>query len=102
VQANILAATVSSSNPVINGIVNIACGATTTLLQLQQMLRDQVARVKGIPPTEIPEPSCEPFRQGDILQSLADISLAKEALGYYPSHSVEEGIAELVAAELSK
>lgn len=102
VQANILAATVSSSNPVINGVVNIACGATTTLLQLQQMLRDQVARTKGLTPTEIPEPQCEPFRRGDILHSLADISFAKEALGYYPSHSVEEGIAELVAVELSK
>lgn len=102
VQANILAATVSSSSSVINSVVNVACGATTTLLQLQALLREHVAKVKGFPVEEIPEPACEPFRQGDILHSLADISLAKEALGYYPSHTVEEGIAELVSAELSR
>ena len=100
VQANILAATVPSTNSVINGVVNIACGATTTLLQLQQMLRDHVAQVRGYAPSEIPQPEFAPFRKGDIPHSLADITLAKEALGYFPSHSVEDGIAELVTAEL--
>jgi len=100
VQANILAATVSSSSRVINNVVNVACGATTSLKELQQMLREEVAKAKGFSPGEIPEPKYEPFRKGDILHSLADISLAKEALGYYPSHSVVEGIAELVSAEL--
>ncbi len=101
VQANILAATVSSTSPVINNVVNIACGATTSLLQLEQMLREQVAKTRGFSRDEMPEPSFEPFRQGDILHSLADISLATEALGYYPSHTVEEGISELVSAELA-
>lgn len=101
VQANILAATVTSSNRVINNVVNVACGATTTLRDLQQMLREEVAKIKGFSPAEIPEPKCEPFRAGDIHHSLADISLAKEALGYFPSHSVAEGIAELVSVELA-
>ena len=101
VQANILAATVASDNPVINKVVNIACGATTTLAQLQGMLREEVARVTGCDAKEIPQPKHEPFRKGDIPHSLADISLAKEALGYFPTHTVEEGIAELVRAELS-
>jgi len=100
VQANILAATVPAQNRVINGVVNIACGATTTLMQLQAMLREQVARVLGCSSGDIPQPKNEPFRKGDIPHSLADISLAKDALGYFPSHSVEEGIAELVRAEL--
>jgi UDP-N-acetylglucosamine 4-epimerase len=102
VQANILAATVSSSNRVINSVVNVACGATTTLGELQQMLRAQVAKAKGFSAEDIPEPKYEPFRKGDIAHSLADISLAKDALGYYPSHSVEEGITELVSSEVSR
>jgi UDP-N-acetylglucosamine 4-epimerase len=101
VQANILAATVAASSPVINRVVNIACGATTSLLQLQGLLREQIARVTGCDPKEIPQPKHEPFRKGDIPHSLADISLATEALGYSPTHTVEEGIAELVRAELS-
>jgi UDP-N-acetylglucosamine 4-epimerase len=100
VQANILAATVAAQNLVINRVVNIACGATTTLMQLQAMLREQVARVLACNASDIPQPKNEPFRKGDIPHSLADISLAKEALGYFPTHSVEEGIAELVRAEL--
>ncbi len=102
VQANILAATVNSSNRVINNVVNVACGATTTLRELQQMLRAQVVKAKGFSAEDIPEPKYEPFRKGDIAHSLADISLAREALGYYPSHSVEEGIAELVSTELCR
>lgn len=101
VQANILAATVGSGNSVINGVVNIACGATTTLLQLQQMLRDHIGRVRGYSSTEIPQPEFAPFRKGDVPHSLADISLAKEALGYFPSHTVDDGIAELVDSELA-
>jgi nucleoside-diphosphate-sugar epimerase len=36
------------------------------------------------------------FRQGDIRHSLADISLAKEFLGYNPSHDLFSGIGELI------
>jgi UDP-N-acetylglucosamine/UDP-N-acetylgalactosamine 4-epimerase len=102
VQANILAASVSSTSSVINGVVNIACGDTTSLTRLQELLRFHVARTRGWTPEEIPAPRYEPFRKGDIPHSLADISLAKEELGYFPSHSVEEGLAELVAMELAQ
>jgi UDP-N-acetylglucosamine 4-epimerase len=99
VQANILAASVTAPE-VLNGVVNVACGATTTLLQLQSMLRVAVAKVMGCDSSEIPEPRHEPFRKGDVPHSLADISLAREKLGYFPTHSVEEGIEELVRAEV--
>ena len=102
VQANILAASVSPTSSVINGVVNIACGDTTSLTRLQELLRFHVARTRGWKPEEIPAPRYEPFRKGDIPHSLADISLAKEELGYFPSHSVEEGLAELVAIELAQ
>jgi UDP-N-acetylglucosamine 4-epimerase len=101
VQANILAASTTSPD-VINGVVNIACGATTTLLELQSLLRAAVAKVLRCAPEEIPAPRHEAFRKGDVPHSLADISLATGKLGYFPSHSVQEGIEELVQVELTK
>jgi UDP-N-acetylglucosamine 4-epimerase len=100
VQANILAGMVDGGNSAINRMVNIACGATTSLKSLFELIRDEVARQKGIDVATIPALRQEPFRKGDILHSKADISLAQEALGYYPSHTLEEGIAELVRASI--
>ena len=97
VQANILAGTVDSESAAVNGVVNIACGATTSLKKLHELLRDEFARIKRIDVSKIPLPKEEPFRMGDILHSLADISLARSALGYEPTHSVEQGIKELVS-----
>ncbi|MFV1973775.1 MAG: LPS biosynthesis protein WbpP, partial [Thiohalobacterales bacterium] len=34
------------------------------------------------------------FRAGDVRHSLADISKAKELLGYEPSHRITEGLGE--------
>jgi UDP-N-acetylglucosamine 4-epimerase len=97
VQANILAGTVDSESAAVNGVVNIACGATTSLKKLYELLRDESARITRIDVSKIPLPKEEPFRVGDILHSLADISLARSALGYEPTHSVEQGIKELVS-----
>ncbi len=100
VQANILAATAPGESSIINGVVNIACGATTSLAQLHEMLRAEVAQAQGREIRSIPAATIEPFRKGDIPHSLADISLAREALGYMPSHSVSEGLRELVRAAI--
>lgn len=102
VQANILAGSVSKESAAINGVVNIACGATTSLKKLFHLLREEGARVRGIDVSEIPLPQEEPFRKGDILHSLADITLARNSLGYEPSHTVEEGVRELVGWFLAK
>jgi UDP-N-acetylglucosamine 4-epimerase len=79
-----------------NSVANIACGATTSLQQMFDMLRRAVATAKGIEISEIPPPRYEPFRQGDIKHSLADITRAQEFLDYRPTYSVEAGIRELV------
>lgn len=42
-------------------------------------------------------PRHEPARSGDVRHSLADITRARELLGYRPIASVEEGLAETVA-----
>jgi UDP-N-acetylglucosamine 4-epimerase len=99
VQANLLAATVASSNLIGNDVINIACGNTTSLLELEFMLRSAVAVSLGIEPTDIPSPVFEDFRKGDIKHSLAAIDRASMALQYAPTHSVGDGIRELVQYE---
>lgn len=98
VQANLLAASIEGNNPVVHSWVNIACGATTTLQGLYEMLRTAVAHSRGASEDSIPKPTYETFRSGDVRHSLADISLAKRELGYMPAYSVNEGIIELVRA----
>ncbi len=99
VQANLLAATVASSNLRGTDVINIACGNTTSLLELEFMLRSAVADSLKIEPTDIPDPVFEDFRKGDIKHSLAAIKRASVALQYSPTHSVDDGIRELVKHE---
>ena len=40
------------------------------------------------------EPKYGPFRKGDVMHSLADISRAGELLGYAPQYNVAKGIEE--------
>jgi UDP-glucose 4-epimerase len=67
---------------------NIACGARTTLNRLLEILgriahREVRAKYEGP-------------RAGDILESVADIGLARAMLGYEPRVGVEEGLRALV------
>lgn len=102
VQANILAGTVGGDNAAINKVANIACGATTTLKDLYSLLREEVAQLKGVDRSSIQDAQEEPFRNGDILHSRADISFARQSLGYEPTHSVSEGLKKLVAASIGR
>lgn len=67
---------------------NIACGKRTSVLELFRM-------IAGITGSEV-EPVCKSKRSGDILHSLADISLAKDELGYEPSMGIKEGMKKTV------
>jgi UDP-N-acetylglucosamine 4-epimerase len=100
VQANLLAGSVGSESGAVGSVVNVACGATTSLTDLWNLLRDAVAKKRGIDPRAIPEVIYEPFRKGDIKHSCATIDRAQLTLGYRHTHSVQEGIAELVEAEV--
>ncbi len=66
------------------GIYNIACGATTSILDLVRMLNEALG-------TSI-EPVFRDARPGDIRCSWADISKARQELGYEPMISVREGL----------
>ena len=91
VQANILAAT--SQEDVGNQIFNIAYGERTTLNELFHLIRERVA--KKMPQVMKIKPQYLDFREGDVRHSLADISKAREMLGYAPGYSVREGLARV-------
>ena len=86
VNANLLAA----QAPGVSGITcNIACGDRHSLLGLL----DAICTAAGLPA----DPMFGPSRPGDILHSLADISVAERQLGYTPTVPFEEGIERTVA-----
>jgi len=81
VLANILACEAPSAS---GRTFNIGTGHAVSLNQVLQML--QKASGKTL------ETKYEPSREGDIRDSLADIRLAKEFLGYAPAVFFEEGL----------
>ena len=94
VQANLLAAT--AEDPAVTGTVyNVGCNGRTDLKQLFAMIRDNLA--KEMPELAHVEPVFEGPRTGDVAHSQASIEKITAALGYAPSHMVEDGMAETVA-----
>ena len=91
IQANLLAATATPT--ALNQVYNVAVGHRTTLKQLFAMVRDNLVPF-GVPANA--EPEYRDFRSGDVRHSLADISKAKELLGYQPTHNIAFGIAQSI------
>lgn len=90
VQANILAAVALADAA---GLVyNIAVGERTTLNELYALLRDGLAAFD--PAIAHAEPVRREFRAGDVRHSLADTGRAARLLGYAPTHTVRDGLAE--------
>ncbi|MFN3712849.1 MAG: SDR family oxidoreductase [Alcanivoracaceae bacterium] len=87
VQANILAA--ASSTQARNQVYNVACGDRTTLNELFGHLRDALATL-GVSYDRAPE--YQDFREGDVRHSQADISKAKQLLGYEVMYRLGDGI----------
>ena len=83
VQANILSL-FTQKKEAVNQVYNIACGEQTSLNKLFQHLKNEADSKL--------EANHGPARKGDVLHSLADISKAKELLGYEMKVSVEEGL----------
>ena len=91
VQANILAAL--AKDEAVNQVYNIAFGARTSLNELYEILCREL-KLSGHHPTSTLKYAN--FRAGDVRHSQADISRAKELLGYDPAYAVERGMAEYV------
>lgn len=89
VQANILAACANEPNA-ISQVYNVAYSGRTSLNQLFECIKKTIAK-RGIDTAGI-APIYREFRGGDVRHSLADISKAKELLGYAPTHSVHDGL----------
>lgn len=93
VQANLLAATAPAQEAT-GEVYNIAVGVRTTLNELFTRIRDGLSA--GHPDLRSVEPSYGPARTGDIRHTHADISKARRRLGYAPTHSVEQGLREVL------
>ena len=82
VRANLLAA--GTSRKLSGEVVNVACGERTSLNQLLKY----VAELSGT----WTEPQYLEGRAGDVRDSLAEIAVARDLLGYEPSVDVREGL----------
>ena len=86
VQANLLAA---EKEAAVGRVFNIGTGKTISVLELLQTLK----RTHG----SNVEPVFQPRRSGEIQYSCADISAAREYLGFAPKVSIEDGLRETLA-----
>ncbi len=89
VQANLLAATVNDDRA-LDQVYNVAFGERTSLNELFGLIRSRVQ--KSFPAAGRLKPEYRDFRAGDVLHSLADISKARELIGYTPIFSIETGL----------
>ena len=87
VQANLLAA---ESDRASGSVINIAAGKRTSLNELWQSIRDIVD-------TDV-EPRYAAPREGDVRDSVADLTLASDLLGYDPGIDLDEGLARTIAS----
>lgn len=87
VQANLLAA--MAEDEAQGEVYNVAVGDRTTLTDLFEALRTALASRQvhyALPAVHAP------FRAGDVLHSLADISKARSMLGYVPAFTIRSGL----------
>ena len=87
VQANVLAA-FAPAEKISGNVYNVACGERISLLETYRILAEMLRINQG--------PVFAPPRTGDIRHSLADISRAKQDLGYDPKVSFIEGLRRTV------
>ncbi len=83
VQANLLAAH-APADKCAGRVFNVACGERHTLNEAYGLLAGMLGYEHA--------PEYGPERAGDVRDSLADITAAREALGYAPSVGFEEGL----------
>jgi UDP-N-acetylglucosamine/UDP-N-acetylgalactosamine 4-epimerase len=93
VQMNLLAAT-SEDEISTDQIYNVALNDRTSLNKLYQMIEEGIAsRTEAL---EKQRPIYRDFRPGDVVHSQADISKAKELLGYDPRYKISDGMDEVI------
>lgn len=83
VSANLLACA-APAEKVAGKMFNVACGGSHSLNKTYKLIAESMGYDKP--------PLYGPFRTGDVLDSMADISAAHDAFGYEPRVSFEDGI----------
>ncbi len=85
VEANMMAAAAQTTQ---GQVVNIACGESVTINQV-------ITTISKLLGTDC-KPRYAPPRAGDVMHSLADITLAREVIGYEPHVMFEDGLARAI------
>ncbi len=88
VQANLRAALTETGKD--HDVFNVAVGERTTLSELYEILRSNLAH--HFPHLAKAKPTYRDFRAGDVLHSQASIQRAQSQLGYEPSHNISQGL----------
>ena len=73
----------------LSGAFNIGCGKSLTVNELAGLIQE----VSGVSV----EVKHVPERKGEVKHSLADINLARSALGYEPSIDIKSGLTDYIA-----
>ncbi|SER15994.1 UDP-N-acetylglucosamine 4-epimerase [Nitrosomonas sp. Nm51] len=89
VQANVLSA-LTSNEDAINQVYNVAVNERTSLNQLFAMMHALL--VDKFPHLKTFKPEYADFRAGDVRHSQADITKARNLLGFKPTHVIQEGL----------
>jgi UDP-N-acetylglucosamine/UDP-N-acetylgalactosamine 4-epimerase len=92
VQMNILAA--AAPDHAKDLVYNVAVGDRTSLTELYGAIKLSLSST-GIEVKS--DPVYRDFRDGDVRHSQADISKAREILGYSPTHDINSGISEAMS-----
>lgn len=87
IQANIVAG-LTDNKEALNKVYNIAYGGTTSLNELYRLIAEKLN--SNITPNYASE------RKGDIKDSFANISKAKDLLGFQPTVDLKEGVSKTV------
>ena len=85
VEANLRAARAKKTN---GEVVNIACGEKITVNGIMDMINEIVG--KDVKPNYVPA------RAGDVKHSLADITAARELIGFEPVVPFREGLEKAI------
>lgn len=85
---NVVQANIRAMESDAEGVFNIACGERIDLLELAHTIMEIVG--KDLTPIH------EAPRPGDVRDSLADISRAREAFGYAPEYDLKTGLMETI------
>lgn len=92
IQMNILAATANEDAKA--QVYNMALGDRTTLNELFNAIKNAL-KENGVNYSK--EPVYKDFRPGDVRHSQADISKARNQLGYAPTHRILQGIGKAMS-----